>query len=441
MKTKKFAVILMAALLSVMCLASCGNKHDSSGGSGGETSGVTLKVWIQSANQPQFFTWAAARYKELTGVTISWTVQTSANLDTALAGNNSPDIACGAGGITVPRLIEGKRILNIDDVITDEVEAKLVDAAVINKGDAVDGSWYELPLYGFSSPTVFYNKTAMGEITQPETYEDLLDIVKKIPQGKEALVSGLGDWQMPHLMQALHARTMSTGDFNGLIGINRHSNPFAGADGGPKAGLEEGFEFLEKLRDDGVLARNITGYNAGTAASYFTQGSAMFYAAPSLEYLTLANAPFEIGAFLLPEAPAEYASEDGPSSLVSGVYSDVFVISAKTEHVAESKAFLRWLLTEEPQEKLLEFFLFPAVKGTSTEHMRPAYKQAFESVLGDIYDELLNKGCTPFYQSYSISSMDGRIASIAQNVLENKQTPAQAAAELKDFYGNSGIIQ
>ena len=444
MRVKKMVCLLTALLVCACGLTACGGRDDNGGGGGdGPSSDVTLKVWVQSANQPQFFTWAAARYKELTGVTISWTVQASANLDTALAGNDSPDIACAAGGITMPKLIEGKRVLKLDDVITPAIEETLIDSAKINKNDSTDGSWYELPLYGFSSPTVFYNKTAMGELTQPQTYEEFLEIIKKVPAGKEGLVSGLGDWQMPHLMQALHARTMSVEDYNGLIGIHTDHNPFADGNDQPVAGLEKGFSLLKKYQDDGVFAKNITGYNASTASSYFTQGSAIMYAAPSLEYLTLANAPFEIGAIVLPKAPADYASADpdAPSSLVSGIYSDVFVISAKTRYEAECKAFLSWLLTSEPQEKLLEFFLFPAIRGTTTDNMRPAYKQAFESVLGDIYEELTTNGCTPFYQSYSISSMDGRVAGIAQNVLNGKQTPKSGAEELKNFYGNSGIIQ
>lgn len=448
---KRILALLMLLVFSFGGLTACvdsGNGNGNGNGNGGNGSDVTLKVWIQSANQPQLFTWIAQDYKSKTGVSINWIAQSSATLgktlDASLAGAEAPDIAATWGGLIVPTLIKGKRILKIDDVITEEVEATLHDSAKINKGDSDDGSWYSVPLNGFASPVVFYNKTALGaSFNKPTTYAELKAVTDSLPTGKQGIVSGFGDWQMSHFMQAMHARTMSADNFEGLIGVNTQKNPFANAAGNaPVAGLENGFALLKKYQTDKIFAGNITGYNVSTAQSYFMNGNALMYAAPSLEYLSLSNATFDIGAFVLPEASAELASDDAnaPSSLVSGVYSDVFVVNAKTSHPAEAKAFMKYLLSTAVQEKLLEYFLFPSVKGITTDNMRPAYKAAFEAVLGDIYEAVNDVGCTPFYQSYSIGQMDGRLASLGQNVLNGTMTAKAAAEDLKSFYDTSGIL-
>ncbi|MGN1099832.1 MAG: hypothetical protein ACI4S9_05765, partial [Christensenellales bacterium] len=140
---------------------------------------------------------------------------------------------------------------------------------------------------------------------------------------------------------------------------------------------------------------------------------------------------------------ASLASDDenAPSSLASGLCSDVFVINARTKYADEAKEFLKFLASEEAQKKLLEYFLFPSVKGITSDGIREAYKVVFDAVLGDIYEIVNSDGYTPFYQSYSIGNMDGRIASLGQSVVNGTITPAAAAENLRAFYASSGILK
>ena len=454
---KKWFMILVCMLVTVFTLGACGGADPNDQGSSTGEPKVTLKVWIQTANQPQFFNWAAQRYNQLhSNVTINFIPQNSANLgtslDASLVGNNAPDITATWGGLIVPRLITGNRILQINDVMTEEVEGRLNDSAMINKIDSGTGDWYALPFSGFASPTIFYNADYFAEkgLTEPQTYEELKEIAATIrAEGDcETMVSGFGDWPLSHFMQAMHARTMTEADFNGLIGINTERNPFESQTqpGSPVAGLEQGFQLLKRYNTDGIFASNLTGYNSETAKSYFTQGKAVMYAGPSSDYLSMASsANFNIKAFVLPDAPSDLKpASGGTDTMISGIFSDVFVINAKTEYANECKEFLRFLISDEAQAKLLETFLFPVVTGIETDGLPEAYRTAFENVLGEIYDGI-QEGCTGFYQSYSVGQMDGRLKDLGQSVLAEAagqdEASAAAALNLLNFYQNSGVLK
>ena len=444
-------VTIFAVLLCCLSTVGCVNNPDPGENSGGSGK-ISLNVWIQPINQPQFFNWAAKRYNELNpNVTINWNIMTGdtlgGGLDTALSGASAADISATWGGLVVPKLIAGNRILNLDDVMTPEIENNLNSSALINKIDSEGKGWYSVPFGGFAS-TIFYNKTFFDQnnIAVPETYEDLKSISKTIRDlGKEPLISGLADWQMSHFMQALHARTMSVEDFESLIGVDRTQNPFADPINQdiPKNGILEGFEWLQQYQKDGIFARNITGYSVNQAQKNFKKGSSVMYSGPSLEFLDLSGATFEIGAFLMPKAPSEYAPEDGnaPSSMASGLCSDVFIVNADTKYPEECKDFLRFLISEEAQKKLLEFFIFPAIKGVTTEDMQPTYKEIFEGVFGEIYQEIETHGYTPFYQSYSIGVMDGKLGTLGAGVIDGTMDPDTAAKELVKYYATSGVIK
>ena len=86
-----------------------------------------------------------------------------------------------------------------------------------------------LPLAGFVSPVIYYNKTqfdALG-LKVPTTYEELKDVAAKIrAASKQPLIAGFSTWHLPHFMQAIHARTMAPENFNKLIGTPTDYNPY-----------------------------------------------------------------------------------------------------------------------------------------------------------------------------------------------------------------------
>ncbi len=214
-----------------------GEENEASGGGsetpeeGGEP--VTLTIWIQSVNEPEYFQWVKETF-ESQNRDIKLKIEPQATtvlgdtLDVTLGGEDAPDIVATWGGLVASKLYAGNRILAIDDIITDEVEADFVEAATYNKLDG-NGTYVSLPLYGFVSPVIYYNKTAFDELglKAPTTYEELKEVSGQIRNAsKQPLIAGFSTWHMPHFMQAIHARTMAPEDFGKLIGTPADFNPY-----------------------------------------------------------------------------------------------------------------------------------------------------------------------------------------------------------------------
>ena len=138
-KIFKLAMALLGSFVMAFaagCIRDSGFDNGDGSGDSGDTGGgtkTTINVWVQSTNEPQFFTWAAARFKQLNpNITINWTPQSQAtlgtSLDASLSGSNAPDIASTWGGLVVPKLVAGNNILKVGDVVDADAESKLNDS-------------------------------------------------------------------------------------------------------------------------------------------------------------------------------------------------------------------------------------------------------------------------------------------------------------------------
>lgn len=428
MKKQVFSMkrILTLVLAAALFLIGCGGgstsgEDDNPDDNSGAANSVTLKVWIQSTNQPEYFQWVKETFESQNkGIKLKIEPQASTalgdNLDVTLGAEDAPDIVATWGGLVASKLYKGNRIIELSDIITDEVEANFVEAATYNKLDG-DGKYVSLPLAGFVSPVIYYNKTQFGAlgISVPTTYEELKNVAKQIrAAGKQPLIAGFSTWPLPHFMQAIHARTMKPEDFQKLIGTPTDYNPYE------LAGFKEGFDLLKQYNDDKIFADNITGYDANMAQMEFIGQNALMVTAPSLDLLTLNDAAnFELGAFLLPAG-----SVDGP--LASGVYSDVLAINAKSQHIDECKKLFEFLLTSEAQAKLLEYELLPIRRDVDISAANP--------ILADVIVAINEKGVSGFYQSYSASGIDVQVLNAGSSLLTGQSNSAAAAKAVADYY-------
>ena len=415
-------------LVIVVCMVVAGcqsgtNAKETKGNEGiaGNDDAVTLRVWVQSVNQPEYFAWVKKEF-EAQNPDIKLRIEPQAqsalgeSLDVTLGSNDAPDLVSTWGGLVASKLYNGKRIMEIGDVITPEIDAELVEAATYNKLDG-NGQYVSFPLAGFASPVIYYNKTKFTELglSLPQTYDELKSASEAIrTAGKQPLIAGFSTWPLPHFMQAMHARTMTAEHFNKLIGLPTDSNPYE------LPGYVEGFELLKKYKDDGIFADNITGFDANMAQMEFIGQNALMLAAPSLDLITLNDATtFELGAFLLPPADVE-----GP--LASGVYSDVLVINANTEYAEQSKRLLTFLLSADAQTKLLEFDMFPVLKNIDIAQANP--------VLSEVVAGISIGGVSGFYQSYSVTGVDVQLVTAGSSLLTGSMNEQQAAQLIVDYY-------
>jgi raffinose/stachyose/melibiose transport system substrate-binding protein len=414
--SKLLCVLLSIAMLCALAAGCGGEQNDTQGGDE-----VTLVIWCQSTNQAAYLQWVKQEFESrYEGIELK--IEPQANtvlgeaLEVTLASDDAPDIVATWGGMVAGKLFKGGQIIEISDIITPEVEATLVDAVAPNKADG-DGKYVGLPIGGFASPVIYYNKTAFDKmgISAPATYEELKTLSQTIRgASKQPMIAGFSTWHLPHFMQEIHARTMTPENFNKLVGTPTDCNPYE------LPGYKEGFDLLKKYNDDGIFADNITGYDANMAQMEFIAQNAMMLVSPSLDLATLVDAcDFELGAFLLPAGEV-----DAP--LASGVYSDIFAINANSEHIEECKKFFTFLLSPEAQAKQLEYEMMPIIEGTDT--------SGASEIMAGVLAAISEKGMSGFYQSYSVSGVDVQLVEVGTSLLTGRMDAAQAAAKIAQYY-------
>ena len=392
-------------------------------------------MWIQAVNQPQYFLgWFKGAF-EASHPGVKLDIQIGSNLgtglDVALNGRDAPDLVSTWGGLIVPTLVAGNRILDLSDIL-DPLEENMINMALLNK---VGGKHYSAPIFGFASPVIYYNKTVFDSLglSAPTTYDELVQLCKDIravkkgdgSQKYKTLVTGYSY----HLMQALHARTMSQEELYAIIGEHTEgvANPFQ------NDGYLQGWKFLEQMRDDNIFATNIGGYTTSTSESEFVNQSALMIACPSLDLLNLSDtAPIQIGSFILPDAPTGYAATSGTKNpSVSGIYTDVLCVNAKTQHAEACREVIRFLYTQAAQEKLFDNFLFPVLKDISYANVSANVKDVFDTAFKPIYDQANREGMSLFYMSYFYKTgLDSNLETNFKNIMSKTKTAAQARDEI-----------
>ncbi len=411
-QTKRILSMALASCMALGIVAAGGCGGGSDVGNGDFTKGETTKltVWITGTNQPQYFMgyFEKAFEKANPKIDVTFVPQTndklSSGLDAAFSGRNAPDMASTWAGAAMMPMVDGQTIVQIDDVMNG-YEENMIDAALLNK---VNGHHYSAPIFGFTSPTVYYNKSVFDEhnLTEPTTYEEFVSLCNSIKEIKTSankqkyttMVTGYSY----HLMMGVHARTCTRED---LVKIAQGKSGDKGLYDAP--GFYNGYKWVEDMVKDGLFAPNSSGYNETTASNAFTLQKSLMIATTSLDLLELSNnAQFEIGSFLFPDAPAKYKPTYGEgateNSMVSGVYTDSFVINAKTSSVKQMacKKLLEFMYSEEAQSQLFNYYLYPVMKNVSYDSISTAVKPVFEANMKDIYETSKTDGMGIFYMSY-----------------------------------------
>lgn len=420
-------VSVILALFAAMFAASCNNGDSADTGftKGDKTK---LTIWITAKNQPQYFQgyFKKAFEAKNSDIELQFVAQTndklSAGLDAAFSGRNAPDMASTWAGPVLSVLARTNCIVNLDDIMTPQ-EDNMVESALLNK---VDGHHYCAPIFGFTSPTIFYNKTVFDQngLTVPETYEELVALSQKIrgiktsggSQKYETMVTGYSY----HFLMGLHARTCTEEELKVVANSQSGDKGVFDAEG-----FKNGFLWLEDMVKDGVFAQNVSGYNETQATAAFTLQKSLMIATTSLDLLELNNnAQFEIGAFLLPDAPAKYKPTYGEGKTengeVTGVYTDSFVINNSTtdEKKAACKKVIEFFYSKEAQAELFNYFLFPARNDIGYEAVNAKIKGVFDGTLKGIYEKAKVDGMGVFYMTYAQKSgVMGNLESGAKSIM------------------------
>lgn len=428
-KLKKLIAVLLSALIVIACVA-CGTINTP----GGKTDSKTIQIWISTVNQPKYFMgWFKNAFeKENEGITLRFIPSSNigSGLDVTLAGAGAPDMVATSGGIVVPTLKAGGRILSLESILG-PIKNTFHETALLNQ---IDNEFWCAPIFGFSSPVIYYNQTVFDQNgwTAPSTYEELVQLCKNIKAIKnkngeqiyQTIVSGYSY----HILQAMTGKTMTEEQLTALIAdkTSGAANPFN------NAGMENALKWVEQMRKDDIYATNFTGYTATQSSSEFATQKALMIMAPGLDLLDLSDAStFTIGAFSLPDAPAEFSQEGVKAGSVAGIYNDCLVINSKTKYAEECKKVIEFMYSERAQQELFNSFLYPVVKNTSYNNVDSSIKSLFDSAFKPIYDTARDNGMTIFWMNYFYKTgMDSGCEQAIKGILNGSKTVSETLSYL-----------
>ena len=430
---------ILAFMLTLMLLTAvgCGKGNTGTGNGGnGKTDDVELEIWISTVNQPNYFIgWFEKAFEQANeGIDLKFIPSTNlgTGLDVLLDGKGAPDMAATSGGLVVPILKEGGRIVNLESILGPK-ENTFHDVALLNQ---INGEFWCAPIFGFASPVIYYNKTVFeaNGLSVPSSYADLVNLCNSIKNVKEegkqkyqTIVTGY----TYHVLQAMSGKTMTKDQLNAIIQPKSASaeNPF------DNDAMLNTYKWVEQMRNDGIFAQNLTGYTSDSAANNFATQKALMVMCPGLDLLEFSKScTFEIGAFTLPDAPAAYATE-GAQGGISGIYNDCFVVNSKSEHIEECKKVVEFMYTEAAQKALFNSFLYPVVKDTSYEDVDASKKALFDAAFKPIYDEARDNGMSIFWMNYFYKSgLDSACESSFNAVINNNESVELAWNRLKNAW-------
>lgn len=430
---KKVCIVLLAICFLFGMFAGCQQQTDDDLG-GADASTVVL--WCNSVMQPAFFNEAKIEFEKKYAAN-NWKIivkpqsssQLGASLDATLGTDGGPDMVTTIGGLVMPTLIKGKRVVDLNDIMS-PIENQLVDGAITNKYDSSDGHYYAAPFQGFVAPIMYYNKSLIEKIKAadkdyseeeraslekevPETYDDLknwITAAKKYDPSLEGIVAGFNTAGASHFMQAITARTMTAENYKKLMQKDPDENPYE------DPGFAEGFNLLKRYKDDGLLHSRITGFDNTTAATEFYNQKALIYSGENQNYRDHVSGlgSAEIGVFALPK---EQNNLQAPQ--VNATYSEVIAINAKSEKQDICKEFIKFILSKDMQDKLAKYNMLPALKNAEISEMNELIKPLAEKIQ--------EEGCADFYQTYSFQGCDSTLVNVVYKILSQTNYSAQEA--------------
>jgi len=348
----------------------------------------------------------------------------AAKLQTAVAGNNAPDIAQLERAFNEPFATNGiladlNSYLAQAGMTKDDFVQGLMGYSFYNN----DGKMYTIP-FSRSTPILYYNKDAFKEVgldpeKGPETWEQLKEYAQKLTKVKDGKTVRYGvtwpvaTWYFKANVAQIGGRTIS--EDKKTIGFYEDGT-----------GLKV-LKMWTDLRDSGYFKVTPVKDGANIARQSFINGeSAMFQESTSLIGTLTKNVKFELGAAMLP-------GED-KRAMPTGGANLAILESSKNKDAAWT--FLNWIINDE--QGGLQFAL-------DTGYLPFTKKMAASSAIWDLWKK------SPMYKvaydqlQYAVdteqhlywSEMKAQILNMEQAVMNDNKDPQKA---LDDLYAKSKQI-
>ncbi|MFD0678552.1 MULTISPECIES: ABC transporter substrate-binding protein [unclassified Paenibacillus] len=317
---------------------------------------VTLEMWgrWEEANK-QINETIEAFQKKYPNIKVKYTAvpfaQYVAQTQTAISGNNLPDIFGAHPNLPVFQLTRLGVIRSLNDLITEEKKKQFYEGTFSEGETMMAGEVYGLPLFNpmRTSQVMYYNKAVLKKagLTEkdiPKTWDELYQFSKKVKEATNGEAYGLivgvkATSQLPLIVQQMATAItpevipdLNVPPFNYKTGKYQFDSP----------GIIQSLDYFKKLQDEKLLHPNsvVMSFREGTALmeagkAALVMDGAFFSNQMKKEQLD------DYGVAPLPtlDGKPQYAMYKGGSNAS-------FYVSKGTKHYNEVKLFLQFMMDE-----------------------------------------------------------------------------------------------
>ncbi|WP_053373054.1 extracellular solute-binding protein [Paenibacillus sp. FJAT-27812] len=358
-KKRVMGAVLATAL--TFTLAACGGNNVASNSEGGAATGnapasekpeakkVTLTFQTlqtdKSTPSYQVEEEIANNYmKEFPNVTIEWdrldTEQQKVKLKTQAASGEVSDITMVNPGAQLQPFANGKVLAPLNDILDDELKGTFLEGVLDYY--SFDGNVYALP-YNMNIAGIYYNKELFEKagVQPPATFEDIL---ASVPKFKEAgippiMLAGKDKWPLSFMFTNILQRVNGGPKFldDVVAGKKSFTDPV----------FVEAIQKTQDLIKAGAFQEGAATYDYNTASQQFRDGKAAMYFMGTWEIASIDASDAvkgKIGFLSFPTVGGKGSATD--YVIAPGT---AYALGANSEHLEESKAFLKYLLLNYPK--------------------------------------------------------------------------------------------
>lgn len=419
----KLRIIIATFLTSFVVFAGCAPKQ--------EAGKSAISVWHWMTDREPAFQELAKRYEAKTGIKVNFELYApsdaySQKVRAAAQGQNLPDIFGILGEKRdFSSFIKAGYILDLTPYMEannfewkNGFYAKALAVNEFGEGNSygIKPGFYGVPI-DIMTIQMLYNKNLFRQLglnpkKPPETFEELLDIGKKISAAKmQGLVSGWGEVWMIDCFANNYAFNIMGKDK--VLATIKGEVPYTDPDWVNVLAL------FKQMQESGILANGVVTMINKTAEQVFANDKAVFAFNGSwcVNVYKGMNPKLEYGAMLPPVASTKF-----PMAIWGGAGSS-FMVNARSKNKEESVKFLRWI-TERDQQAFLS---------QATNNL-PANKNA-ASKISDILAQFANSVENATHPNvWGVSEFPAVIEAFdkgIQSIIIKERTPEQVAADVQ----------
>ncbi|OCT12552.1 hypothetical protein A8709_32550 [Paenibacillus pectinilyticus] len=322
---------------------------------------VTITMWNRWPELKDSFTeTATAFHSKNPSITVNLVdvppAEMTAQMQTAIAGAQLPDIFPNGNYSTFPQLVSMGLIRQLDDVINADVKKRFDPGTWAEGTSTMNNHIYTYPLYTPRRPgyVMYYNKSVLQQAgltvkDVPKTWDELVTVSQKVKQATQGQAYGLVVG-----FKSAYVTTGVTGQIATAISPDvAPSNQFNYKTGKYEQnsnGIVETVQFFQKLNNDKLLHPNSLLSDEFQAASLFASGKAAFFLNGSWQVNNFVNTQkfTDFDSAPIPTKDGKQQYRDYNGNLPATLY-----VSNSTKHPAEVKAFLEFM-TDNFYPKLIQ---------------------------------------------------------------------------------------